>query len=77
MSPVLLSILEATLAGTILAEAARFKFGGTEMPSAVKGRSTLECSPASTEPLTIKSLRAEASLRSALLSYTNTQDNEE
>jgi len=71
------SVREATLAGNVLVEAARFRFGGTEMASVVRGRSFSECAPVSIEALTLKSLKAEMQLRAALLSYVNPQDQEE
>ena len=64
------SVAEAMLAGTIVMEAARFRFGAQALTSLVTGPHPSQCAPASIPALTASSLLAEADLRSVLLSYT-------
>ena len=68
------SVPEAVLAGSILLESVRFRFGAAIVQDLTRGPSPLDYSPSSLGALTAWSLRAEQSLADTLLSFTNPFD---
>ena len=68
------TVAEAMLAGAIIMDAARFRFGARELTSLVTGPQPSECEAISIPALTARSLTAEQSLRSTLLSYSDPVD---
>ena len=68
------SATEATLAGTVMMQAVRFRFGARELTSVARGQDPAQCEVGSLSELTIKSLLAEAQLRDALFSFSNPSD---
>lgn len=71
------SVQEAVLVGTVLAEAARFRFGAREITSVVRGADPHHCEPASILAVTARSVLAENSLREALHAFQNPRDEAE
>ena len=71
------SMAEATLAGEILVDAVRLRFGAKEVTSVARGRDLSECAPNSLVALTMRSLAVEADLRQALRQFVNPGDKEE
>lgn len=67
------SLAESILAGNVILDAVRLRFGALPMTSLTKGSPLSECKPNSLLALTTTSLAAESVLREALLSFSNPQ----
>ena len=72
-----LSVSEAALAGSIVLESVRFRFGAALVQDLIRGPSPLEHTSSTMQAMTALSLRAEQDLADTLLSFTNPQDLDE
>ena len=71
------AVSEAWLAGQVIMDATRFRFGALEVTSVARGRSLEDCAPSSLSAIALSSLAAESQLRSLLSTFESTDSEEQ